>query len=558
MPPVVEVIGIKDREKAKEVAQKTTRNLMEQGEDLLNAKLVIDANAKEVYTTPAQGKKSSSKTSGVNHSRAPDAAFNEPTEEIDGSEFSRQHAHVKEKLEHEAERGNLGNVAQEHASGTRAPDAAFNDSTEEIDGSEFSRQHAEVKDKLEHEAERGNLGNVSQEAPRSNVGTASAVGTAGALVGAAGAAGVVAGQSRGHTDASFSEPVKEVDGSEYSKQHTKVKEILEHEADEGNLGNVPPAETNSLSPQYSMSPRTSTAGAGVGAAGVGAALGGTNKASRSLSIDQTVSHGVTNERTQPDASFNDATVDNDGSWNHQEHEKVKRTLEHEAAAGHLGNIPTTDNENTVESPLALRKGLRNRPSTGGDADEDIPNYKYSHNDKSVPFSEVFVEGEPEDSRAKLLALDAIQCLQGRLDLIGVEEVKVDAHTGAITDQRGQFIAQMGQRRLSQASGMRKPSGGLVSPPQEFKNMPSLPRTQASLQGYSMNYGRGLDPDAYDQEIERRVSEELVRRGYLNQNLSGASPAGSGLSSTRLSNLGFATDTKLEVTGHMPGSFATAN
>ena len=167
---------------------------------------------------------------------------------------------------------------------------------------------------------------------------------------------------------------------------------------------------------------------------------------------------------------------------HRAHEKVKSTLEREAEKGHLGNIssdsgshgsgshgPSTYGAGGIQRPdasLSPRAGLANPDST------EARKHSYSHRNelpgKEVTYTEVTILGEPDTQRAQLLANEAVGSLKGRRDIIGVKELHVDAYTGAICDQEGRFVAQLSQRRLSQADiGVkRKSSGGLVHLPSE--------------------------------------------------------------------------------------------
>ena len=113
------MIGIADREEAHKLAQRTTRELLAKGEDLTGSKIIIDANKQEIYketqtgassvvaTTSPAGDKTVGKTSGKTQ---PDASFFDAPEEVDGSENHLSHEKVKSTLEHEAEKGTLGNV----------------------------------------------------------------------------------------------------------------------------------------------------------------------------------------------------------------------------------------------------------------------------------------------------------------------------------------------------------------------------------------------------------------------------------------------------------------
>ncbi|KAF8005339.1 hypothetical protein HF325_000796 [Metschnikowia pulcherrima] len=313
--PIVEVIGISDRDEAQKVAQQTTRELMAKGEDLSGSKIVIDANKKEVYKQAQTGVPESNKAHQKSTTGAGAAA-------AAGAGISRSAGHGD---------GETSRKTQ--------PDASFHDSQREVDGSKNHRDHEKVKDKLEHEAEKGNLGNVSAEGPEHQTHTSKSVGS----------------------------------GAIFS------------EHGEG--------------------------------------------------------YGRNSSTTQPDASFFDPAKEVDGGANHRAHEKVKSTLEREAEKGHLGNISS---------------------------DSGSPRFRNELPGKEVTYTEVTILGEPDTQRAQLLANEAVGSLKGRRDIIGVKELHVDAYTGAICDQEGRFVAQLSQRRLSQADiGVkRKSSGGLVHLPSE--------------------------------------------------------------------------------------------
>ncbi|KAM9911883.1 hypothetical protein OXX69_003095 [Metschnikowia pulcherrima] len=349
--PIVEVIGISDRDEAQKVAQQTTRELMAKGEDLSGSKIVIDANKKEVYKQAQTGVPESNKVHSKSTTGAGAAA-------AAGAGISRSAGHGD---------GETSRKTQ--------PDASFHDSQREVDGSKNHRDHEKVKDKLEHEAEKGNLGNVSAEGTEHQTHTSKSVGS----------------------------------GAIFS------------EHGEG--------------------------------------------------------YGRNSSTTQPDASFFDPAKEVDGGANHRAHEKVKNTLEREAEKGHLGNIssdsgshgsgshgPSTYGAGGIQRPdasLSPRAGSANPDST------EARKHSYSHRNESpgkeVTYTEVTISGEPDTKRAQLLANEAVGSLKGRRDIIGVKELHVDAYTGAICDQEGRFVAQLSQRRLSQADiGVkRKSSGGLV-------------------------------------------------------------------------------------------------
>ncbi|KAM9919425.1 hypothetical protein OXX59_007952, partial [Metschnikowia pulcherrima] len=336
--PIVEVIGISDRDEAQKVAQQTTRELMAKGEDLSGSKIVIDANKKEVYKQAQTGVPESNKADQKSTTGAGAAA-------AAGSGNSRSAGHGEGKTQ---------------------PDASFHDSQREVDGSKNHRDHEKVKDKLEHEAEKATWETSIFSEHGEGYGRNS---------------------STTQPDASFFDPAKEVDGGANHRAHEKVKSTLEREAEKGHLGNI-----------------SSDSGShGSGSHGSG-------------------SHG---------------------------------SGAHGSSTYGAGGIQRPD------ASLSPRAGSANPDST------EARKHSYSHRNESpgkeVTYTEVTISGEPDTQRAQLLANEAVGSLKGRRDIIGVKELHVDAYTGAICDQEGRFVAQLSQRRLSQADiGVkRKSSGGLV-------------------------------------------------------------------------------------------------
>lgn len=470
--PVIEVIGISDRLEAQKVAQQTTRELVARGEDLLGSKIVINANSHEVYKEPILSSQTEvparHEQRGVGSSGA--AAGGLAAGGLAGGAAAKAHDSLSRTATHSH------------------PDASFNEPVHEVDGRKYHKEHQKVMEKLEHEAEEGHLGNIPGEHEASQSYTqheshgarsAAIGGVAGA--GAAGAATTAYGASHLKPDASFNSPVPEVDGSAYHKQHEQVRSELERDAERGTLGNIHGQAFESQHGGDFTSAQTSSAG--------------------HRGIDDTVQYGSTTARTQPDASFHDDPVENDGSWDHAKHEKVKQQLEQQSARGNLGNIPAPEAHLTSRSAAAgvgigaatlgaaaAAHGAHGRSSsafsnssaedplngTAGEVSRMSSDRSYSNlsdiRGKSHAYTEVTVSGESDPQRSEMLAKEAVSCLHGRQDILQATELKVDAYTGAITDQDGHFIAQLGQRKLSQVEGMnRKPSGGIVSPPPEFKN-----------------------------------------------------------------------------------------
>ncbi|KAF3993352.1 hypothetical protein FT663_01942 [Candidozyma haemuli var. vulneris] len=573
--PVVEVIGISDREKAQKVALKATRDLSKQGEDVSNSKIVVDANKREIYiekdaseaqrtkdaeraqreaeaakssdstgaaaaagaagsnkephpadfhgqvkqaglvneqnksTAPATGAPTGTSfgtgsgsgsgsgsgpgvgaaagTAGLvgaagaagayagskgskSSNEKPDASFSqENPRDVDPRNYHNQHEKVKDELEEFAEEGRLGNIEPQGsafsgsapaigaagagaagaagaaglAGSSKQPDASFDEpNPREVDPRKYHQKHEQVRDDLEEYAEEGQLGNVE---PKSS---APGAGAAAAGLGAAGlAGGAAAGSAQSkHPDASFHDPSPgDVDPKKYHNQHEEVKDELEEFAEEGQLGNVEPQ------------PAGSAGAAGLGAAGLGAGAAGASTGSQ-----------------QPDATFHQSNPgDVDPKRYHNEHEKAKDELEGFAQEGNLGNV------SGAAAGTGGHSGYREPyPSTSTEGGSD-PNF----------YQNVKVIGVKDTETAKDLAKQAVAAVQGRTDLLnGIKELRVDS-SGAVTDENGQFLIQLGHPRGSLSEGKdTQPRGGGVTPPVTSggQNVPSA--AAAALAGSAAGYG----------------------------------------------------------------------
>lgn len=142
--PVVEVIGVSDRDKAQKIALKATNELARQGRDVLLGKIVVDANKREIY-------------------------IEENAEDAEKTREAEKH----QKLAERTSGGGIAGAAVGAAAGTAAagtaagtaaavaPDAAYGQKNpREVDPRQFHSQHQEVKRELEQDAKEGRLGDV--------------------------------------------------------------------------------------------------------------------------------------------------------------------------------------------------------------------------------------------------------------------------------------------------------------------------------------------------------------------------------------------------------------
>lgn len=525
--PIVEVIGIEDREKAEKVALKATRDLEKKGQDVLNSKIVVDANKREIYieqgagdaqrTQDAERAQRQAELAGApgalgvaaaggavgagagalgSRSTHPDAAFDEKNpRDVDPRLFHSQHQEVKRELEQDAQEGRLGEVKPTGSAGGsgvnagsaavvgaagaagvfaasrgghshQTPDAAFNEENpRDVDPRQFHSQHEHVKDELEEYVQEGRLGAIEPESSALGAGAGATgsrdagptggssgskqtAGSSGAALGApdsAFASGAALGApaaafqqpstgtaisslgSRGAThgapDAAFDEPnPREVDPTKFHSQHEKVKDELEEYAEEGRLGDVKP---QSGSFGYGTAAAAGVAGATAGVAGLGLA-----------------SQGKSHE--QPDATFHLLNPgDVDPRKYHSQHEEVKRELEDQAEEGTLGNVSATNDRSGYREPYPST-------STGSSGAPDPSHYQ-----------NVKVIGVKDKERAGDLARQAVAAIQGRPEILeNTKELRVDA-SGAVTDEQGAFLLQLGRGLISEDTQAR---GGLVTPP----------------------------------------------------------------------------------------------
>lgn len=564
--PVVEVIGIADRAKAEKLAHQTTRDLIGKGEDLLTGKVVINANTKEIYITPLDedmseiGQGGSIKThessgghgsGGSGHGKTAAAAgaaagaTGAAAAAASGKSSRSEKSGPIETSHTHAGSGSSGTNrgTSEHAHGSQHVDAAFNEPVKEVDPTKFHSEHQKVRHELEDYAEHGELGNIGESRQSHSS----------------------AGE---HVDAAFNTPAKEPNPAKYHGEHEKVKKELEVYAEHGELGNIGKETDANYSTLDPASPRGSSgstgrnagiAGAGIaGLAGAGLAAGGHH--------DKSDARGA-HEKHSVDAAFNDRSNQVDPSQYHDQHERVKQQLEGEADKGHLGNVPgehfhskssaPTGESRANTSTLAGAEGAAGVGAAayamGQHKAKELFNIRGENPEKSSgdqPFTAVSVLGESDATRARALATEAVSSLQGKMDVMSAKELKVDARTGAITDQDGQFLAQLGQRRLSQLNDPSKPLGGLVSPPSETTSGIDSSNEQGGLLGQRVNAGLGSG-STQKSSFQTSGGDEGARQNTQGYNTEGYNTA----SGNHRSNVDEAdTSTNSADTSTMPGSF----
>lgn len=428
--PLVEVIGVKDRDKARKIALKATRDLEAKGEPVQNSKIVVDANKREIYieqnpsdaqhTKDAERAQRQAEAAESSHSRSSSAsvpaalgslgAFGIPSGSTSGAA--------------------VGSNAQSHP-----PVAASFDleNPREVDPRAFHRQHQAAKEALEEDAREGTLGAIPPQNGQfgsafgnnsSGNGVSRSSGTstheAAQVIGAAAAAGAIAAhrdfaakssnQSVEPDATFFEENPREVDPRQFHGKHEKVKHELEEFAEEGRLGGIePPSARN-----------TGAAFEHIGHSG-----------------------NLQSANVPADAAFDEPNPrDVDPRAFHRHHEKVRDELEELAEDGQLGNIRT-------DVPSLGRREPRPTVSDGLGLQSSLPE------SKSSAYQNVKVVGVKDTAVAEKMAKEAVVLVQGRHDVLErTSELRVDA-AGAVTDQDGTFLASLGHSLLDQGGQARK-------------------------------------------------------------------------------------------------------
>lgn len=242
-------------------------------------------------------------------------------------------------------------------------------------------------------------------------------------------------------------------------------------------------------------------GKDIAAAGAGGIAGAGVAGAYGSSHDHSQHH-----HGEPDASFNEPAKEVNPNKFHAEHERVKEKLEDLADHDQLGAVPgphapvvdlseNHQQQRSLDPGHPTAAGLSNAPSAalGGAAGAGLgaagaAAYGTSRSSQPpnsgeaaeaagpTPFTSVAVLGTNDTEKAKEIARNAVQALQGRSDILkDVQELRVDAHTGAVTDEKGQFLAQLGRGSFSEPSSATHPPaqlGGIVTPPnREYAHEP---------------------------------------------------------------------------------------
>lgn len=184
----------------------------------------------------------------------------------------------------------------------------------------------------------------------------------------------------------------------------------------------------------------------------------------------------TSSQPKPSASFNSPERDVDPNDFHRQHEKVKEKLEEYADEGLLGNVPG-DGELEPNITGSTAAGTKPKPTHGEN------------------FTSVSVVGVEGTEKARSIASGAVSALKGRPDVLSsVNELKVNAQTGAITDEKGQFLAQLGRGHglVSDSRVPPKAVGGAVTPPAVSKGTEGS-HSSTSQRGNGTN---GQKPDSF--------------------------------------------------------------
>lgn len=509
--PIVEVIGISDRDEAAKLAQKTTKDLVSQGEDITQGKIVINAKTNEVFHVPED------------QLDTPSSAFTSSNKSSSHGTTGHDHGHPHGSTATGAAAGALGGAAaaaglskhsgrDSHSEYPEKIDAGFNEPVKDVDPRKYHSEHEKAKQELEQAADEGQLANI----PGQHSGTGS--GLTGYSTGATGASGQTTNYSTGSGPS----------GSEFS-------------AGSGPSGTAGEHTTGS-----------NKAGYGAGILGTAAAALGLSKAGHHSEksehygqtgySDQKGVSGQTGHPEHVDASFNEPVKEVDPRKYHKQHEEAKRELEYAAEEGELANIPGESTQSQHASGLGssgTSVGLNTNATTGaaagrlagatgasaldhhnqrgvsassqpsdpsGQSGSGLGGSGTTHSSSHQDYTSVSVLGVSDTEQAKQLANAAVAQLEGRSDvLMSAKELKVDANTGAVTDENGKFLTQLTGLPKHESTHAQ---GGIVNPGSSgvsgssaaehrdvpaYGESPSLSLNVGAPGGTSKTYGTSSNP-----------------------------------------------------------------
>lgn len=118
--PIVEVIGVANREKAEKLAHQAVQELKKKGVNLSKGKVVVNAKTKDIQVVPlvpTRPERPHDAAAGgppavANETHHADAAFTDGSKEVNPSSFHNQHEQVRQQLEKAAIGGELGAVSE--------------------------------------------------------------------------------------------------------------------------------------------------------------------------------------------------------------------------------------------------------------------------------------------------------------------------------------------------------------------------------------------------------------------------------------------------------------
>lgn len=406
--PIVEVIGIADRAKAEKLAHKTTSELSSKGVDLTRGKIVINAKTNEVYRV-ADDQSTSSQGSSEPLGTISDSSHSGTGSSSHGGS---DHSNAKSAAAGLAA-GGLGGAAvgsglshhSKHADHSGQPqhvDAAFNEPAKEVDPRQFHQQHEHVKEELEAAAEEGELANIGH--PQ----------------------GIQQGQTSGTQSSGYT---NQAPGYASQSQHGTGK---------------------------------SSNKAAYGAAGASAGILGGAAAALGLSL-----HKNSGKPEHVDAAFNEPAKDVDPTKYHKQHEIAKDELEKAAQEGKLANVPGETTGHSSSTGTGASHTGKNAAAAGlagaglaGAGIAGASGAKSSHSQTGKSAQPVL--GVTDTAEARELANAAVQQLQGQSDVLhSAQELRVDANSGAVTDEKGQFLTQLGGFDQAHLSPQPNTAGGIV-------------------------------------------------------------------------------------------------
>lgn len=527
--PLVEVIGVHDREKAQKLALKATRDLAAQGEDVLRGKIVVNANTKEIFiedhspvSSPSgQTSKSAEKHRGSEHS------LKSGSSSSTSKEAHGEYGPIPATAAGAAVGAGIGAPLAHHA-GYRGGYAGHGDVAHEYEKSHpgdhdrYDPSHSSTfpsggrseKTHTGHSSKSAQTDRSSQTEghgahgpiPANAAGAAVGAGVGAPLAHNAGFRGDYSGRGDVVSDYEKNHPsdqhhydrglTGQSDKSDYSL-YGKSDYPLSGKSDYPLTGksNYPqsgygqstqshseyPSQSGYGQSTQSRSDYPSQSGYGQsdyssGQSGYGQSDYGSHGPTPAYATGAAVGAGVDAPEAHH-ASRKLASDDDPASRYKQSHPSAGHREELGAlGAGALGGAALGG------AGAAYSKS--SQPKETSQPKEPL-GYREPHSsvaqEKSQSYQNVKVIGVTDTARAQQLAREAVVAVQGRPDILNrTPELRVDA-SGAVTDQNGEFLIQLGRGRLLVTDEYQPPqvSGGAVTPPVNARQKTDVPAGAAA-------------------------------------------------------------------------------